>query len=373
MTTVESVEGGAPAPSAVEEGVAAALRPLRWLLLPWWALEVFSGRKTFAGNPILGSPTLARRGLHVWRARLAGRMSERRRRRLAGGVSARDRAAFARDGFVERPQALIPELFAQLRAEVAAYEGPAYEFLEGDAVTRRIPLTPTVLRRMPACAELLRGPTWRGLTRYVSGFDAAPMAYVQTVFAGAAPRGVDPQTSLHMDTFHPVMKAWLYLDDITEAVGPLVYAPGTHRRTPRREAWERARSIAACTSAKKFGAFRIAQDQLPRIGAGAVRRFDVAADTLIVADTSGFHARAPSPAPSVRVEIYASSRRRPFFPFVRPGLEDLPWIGPRLGELGDALETGGLRGRKFALPTRRVARTSPYAPLEPWDALNRVR
>ena len=99
-----------------------------------------------------------------------------------------------------------------------------------------------------------------------------------------------------------------------------------------------------------------------------MHRFDVAADTLIVADTSGFHARAASPQASVRVEIYASSRRRPFALLARPGLEDAPWIGPRLGALSDALESRGLRRRPFGAPSRRVARTSAYAPLEPWDA-----
>ena len=66
------------------------------------------------------------------------------------------------------------------------------------------------------------------------------------------------------------------------------------------------------------------------------------------------------------MEIYASSRRRPFFPWTRPGLEDLPWIGPRLGELADALESRGLRRRPFGAPSRRLARTRAYAPLEPW-------
>ena len=370
MTTVESVEARSAAParlSVASPPRRTVGRALTWLLLPWWALQVFSGRKSFVGNPVLGSAALNRRGLHVWRARLAGRLAERRRALLARRVEPADLAAFARDGFVARRGALGPERLDRLRAEVAAYEAPGFEFREGDAVTRRIPLTPRALRAMPAVAELLRQPPWRGLTRYVSSFDAEPMVYIQTVFAGAEEAAAaDPQTALHMDTFHPVMKAWLYLDDITDAVGPLVYAPGTHRRTPRREAWERARSVTACTTAAKGGAFRVTEAELPRLGARGVHRFDVPAGTLIVADTSGFHARAKSPHASMRVEIYASSRRRPFFPWTRPGLEDLPWIGPRLGELADALESRGLRRRKFGAPSRRVARTSAYAPPEPW-------
>lgn len=30
----------------------------------------------------------------------------------------------------------------------------------------------------------------------------------------------DPQNDLHMDTFHPTVKAWLWLDDVDEDMGP---------------------------------------------------------------------------------------------------------------------------------------------------------
>ena len=53
------------------------LQILRWLLLPFWAVQVFTGAKAFGSNPILGSLALNRRGLHVWRARLAHRLTAR--------------------------------------------------------------------------------------------------------------------------------------------------------------------------------------------------------------------------------------------------------------------------------------------------------
>ena len=50
------------APPASSKAVSA----LRWLLLPWWLAQVFTGEKSFWPNPILGDLGLNRRGLAVW-------------------------------------------------------------------------------------------------------------------------------------------------------------------------------------------------------------------------------------------------------------------------------------------------------------------
>ena len=80
------------------------------------------------------------------------------------------------------------------------------------------------------------------------------------------------------------------------------------------------------------GSFRI--DELALNALGYARRFtaDVAANTLVVADMSGFHRRMPSAQPTVRVEIYFSLRRNPFFAGLLPSLLGLPvlrryWAG----------------------------------------------
>jgi hypothetical protein len=55
----------------------------------------------------------------------------------------------------------------------------------------------------------------------------------------------------------------------------------------------------------------------------------VPANTLVVADTSGFHRRTPSPAHTVRVEVYLSLRRNPFFAGLVPGVLDWPLVRTR--------------------------------------------
>ncbi|MNP39733.1 Phytanoyl-CoA dioxygenase (PhyH) [compost metagenome] len=145
----------------------------------------------------------------------------------------------------------------------------------------------------------------------------------------AASADQDPQTRLHADTFHPTAKAWLFLDDVEEDQGPFSYVPGSHRLTPERLAWEYRQSLDAARSPEQMhreGSLRIDEPQLAALGLPPPRRFAVPANTLVVADTSGFHARCASHKASHRVEIYASLRRNPFLPWRGAHLFALPWI-----------------------------------------------
>jgi hypothetical protein len=341
---------------------------LRWLALPWWLAQVFTGEKSFWPNPVLGSLALNRRGLAVWRGRLAQRMTELRRRRLEGLVPEADRRAFARDGYVQKRDLLPAQVFADLVAEVRQLSATAGEFKEGDAITRRIPLTPELVRRLPACRALLADPAFRGLTRYVGGFDTEPLVFIQTIFTQVDEGQTDPQTSMHIDTFHPTMKAWLFLEDVAEEDGPFAYAPGSHRRTPRREAWERRLSIRASDpeTRKKGGAFRITKPEMAALRSAKPKRFAVPANTLVVADTYGFHARRRSARPSMRLEIWAYSRGNPFLPWTRLGLSPGGRRSGRAAAIGFSLME--LR-RRLGMPVggfRQVAKVSPGAPPEPW-------
>lgn len=123
----------------------------------------------------------------------------------------------------------------------------------------------------------------------------------------------DPQCALHRDTFHPTVKAWLYLQDVPVEAGPLVYVPGSHRLDAARLAWEHQRSMLACaTPRQRGGAFRISERELTALGLGPAQPLPVGANTLIVADTFGFHARGRSAARSTRAEVWALGRRSPF-------------------------------------------------------------
>jgi hypothetical protein len=291
---------------------------VRYLLMPWWFLQLATGAKAFCDNPLIGSRRLNRLGLHTMRARIAASLAATRRRRLRHLLSDADRVAFDRDGFVQRPNFLPPTVFAELRTQVLSHRGPAREMVQGDTITRRMALDPSALAAMPAVRALLASPTWRGLLRYVGSFDSEPLVYIQTILSQVRVSEPDPQTSLHADTFHPTVKAWLFLTDVADSEGPFVYVPGSHIMSPARLAWEKTRSLCAASDLNRLsarGSLRIAASELAGLGLTEPRSFAVPANTLVVADTSGFHARGPSARPSIRIEIWAYGRRNPFLPW----------------------------------------------------------
>jgi hypothetical protein len=134
--------------------------------------------------------------------------------------------------------------------------------------------------------------------------------------------------------------------------------------TERRLAWEYEQSLAARYSADGMhgeGSFRVDEPALAALDLPLPKRFAVPANTLIIADTSGFHARTPSKHATCRVEIYATLRRSPF----------APWTG------GHALAMAPISGRHTALHAafadaleRIGAGRTPWRPVGPVGAFD---
>jgi hypothetical protein len=308
------------------------MNPARYLLAPWWLAQLATGAKSFSNNPIIGSHRLNTRGLHAARVKCAHAMAWKRRRKLAKLIDPADREAFDRDGYVAKTDFLPADQFARLRDAVLAHHGPARDMVQGDTITRRFALDPQLLTAIPEARALLRNPDWRGLIRYAGSYDQEPLTYIQSILNQVRDADPDPQTHFHADTFHPTVKAWLFLTDVAEDEGPFCYVPGSHLLTPERLVWEKAMSIKAPDGVDRLsarGSFRVTRDELPALGLPEPRAFAVSANTLVVGDTFGFHARGPSVRPSTRVEIWAYGRRNPYLPWTGLDPLSLPGIAER--------------------------------------------
>lgn len=246
--------------------------------------------------------------LHRWRLQHAHARVVQRRGQLAHWLDGVDAATFERNGFVLKRQVLPPAQFEALCEQVMHRSAPAHEMLQGDTVTRHISIGPPLLQAAPALAGLLAGRLWNGLTRYVAGVDHAPAAFVQTVVTHTREAERDPQTFLHADSPWPMMKAWYFLDDVGENDAPLCYVPGSHRLTGARLDWVLRRAEAGAANDRPgdtHGLHRIERRELASLGLGHPTRLAVPANTLIVADTFGFHKRAQARRPTMRVELWA--------------------------------------------------------------------
>ena len=302
------------------------------LMAPVWVVQLLTGAKSFLDNPLIGSRRLNARGLHRARVVLADRMCRWRRRRLAKAVRPEWREAFDRDGFVVIPDIVPPADFPALREAILAYEGEAREMQQGDAITRRMAVDPAMLRAIPALGELLGRRDIIALFHYVASYRTTPLHYIQTIVSKLEGAGQDPQEALHADSFHSSLKSWLFLNDVSVEQGPFTYVPGSHRFTPERLTWEHERSLADphaidCLSAR--GSPRIAPEGVAAMNLPEPMAVAVEANTLVVADTVGFHARGPSTVGGERVEIWSYARRNPFLPWLGGDLFSLPGIAER--------------------------------------------
>jgi hypothetical protein len=87
------------------------------------------------------------------------------------------------------------------------------------------------------------------------------------------------------------------------------------------------------------------------------RRLAVPANTLVVVDTYGFHARGSCTRPTIRAEIWAYVRRTPFIPWTGLDPLSLPPIAPRRAEwltrIVDRLDALGLKKQHWQSAGRK--------------------
>ena len=287
---------------------------------PLWALQLVTGAKSFRHNRLIGSRTLNRLGLHVARKSVAHGFTAARRWALSPLVPAEQRAAFGRDGYVIVRDFLPADQFEALCAEATALAAAAPRRIqEGDTRTELSLVDDEALAAAPSLKRFIRDPRFLGLCNYVGSRLKHPFCQVQVLERDFAANQSDPQKSLHADTFHPTLKGWFFLDDVDPDKGPFEYAPGSHRLTRKRLAWEYAQSLKARQDPDEHisaGSFRAGPEDLDAMGLKAPIAVTVPANTLVLADTVGFHRRGEAQQSTPRRAIYIYMRTNPFNPIL---------------------------------------------------------
>ncbi len=287
------------------------------VMLPWWLIQVFSQVKSFSANPILGNRALNLLGLHV--ARIIAAHGARRVRLLfiAPFVERKLRQAYWRDGFVLIENFLPDEDFSRINQNVRTRTGQleVRECIQGDTLTHRILLDEQARSQLPGVDALLENRQYLNLMALVGATYKRPLFYIQRIANGFADGGADPQKELHSDTFHPTMKAWFFLDDVPQENGPFTYVPGSHRLTFKRLKWEYRRSIGIHqleNSYSRRGSMRASDQDIAEMNYRPRQAISVQKNTLVVADTHGFHCRGQAQHQARRLELWAFCRTNPF-------------------------------------------------------------
>ena len=138
----------------------------------------------------------------------------------------------------------------------------------------------------------------------------------------------DSQCDMHLDTFCPSLKGWFYLYDVDLNDGPLHVVPGSHQCTIGKLRWLYETSVISSqpdhplytsrnAGVPAGGSFRVnrlgdCESGLQEMGFGAEMAMVYPRNTLILADTSGFHRRGTASVGTVRQTARAAYRPRPF-------------------------------------------------------------
>ena len=115
------------------------------LYSPYWFFQLFTTAKSFKSNPLIGSPTLNKLGLHTSRVVLAHASMRFRMWLLSVGVDPEDQASYQYNGFIAKENFVPTALFEQIETEIRHFQGEVRECQQGDTQNHRILLDPDTL------------------------------------------------------------------------------------------------------------------------------------------------------------------------------------------------------------------------------------
>jgi hypothetical protein len=213
---------------------------------------------------------------------------------------------FERDGVLMIEDFLPADTFARIKEEVAkAYEAGLFRSDEEDDVLVETLNVTKHHKKAPDLWELANSVD--KLTRLgaaVARLQAIERMQIDVNYMSKRPEAPPPEklrgnNLLHSDVHYPSPKAWLYLNEIDEANGALVYAKGSHKMTLARLAHDydvSVRIAKAKEAGSLYTAEPVCQTRFPTEkqwqAMGLVET--VAAgppNTIVFADVMGFHRR----------------------------------------------------------------------------------
>ncbi len=263
----------------------------------------FSGREYHEGSVLAN-----RLGLQIVRALVMNREIRTARRALPTTSQSPEADVIHRDGVLVIPSFLPADVFAAVKEEYdsACHAGllEAPECVEDNGVIeRRIRVGRNRERFAVTRRALGDSHRLRTLAAAVTGRLPDKVSLIVSIMSSAtgptAPSRLIGSNYIHADIHFPSVKAWLYLNDVDESNAAMTYARCSHRLSLGRLAYEyeasvrvaRAKQRTAVGQTVAYGLVRVPTEaQLARM---AIREEPLCgpANTLVIADTMGFHRR----------------------------------------------------------------------------------
>jgi len=129
------------------------------------------------------------------------------------------------------------------------------------------------------------------------------------------PNNGDIQKVCHSDVFYPCLKYWYFPQGVAENQGPFMYAKGSTSITEEQLDYFYRESVAVCNDTwdrkrnkgHGEGSFRALPEDLEAMNL-ELEPVAVKPNTLVIADTSGWHCRGEVTTPSIRKALHGAIR-----------------------------------------------------------------
>lgn len=293
---------------------------------------IFSNEKSFRG--ILCNPLANRLGLHVLRI-LMSDFSCFIRKIPFILIAYRQHRKLAQDGVIiienfadeTEFQAICSEIKQALNSQAMTPDQNIFGFgqknfythgfdrYDGSSLNRFVEID-----QYPHLLSLVQSKKMNKLTLALFGMlNKTKKYYAYELIHGDHAKNPDSQKYTHKDTFHSTYKLWYFIEDISLDLGPFEYAYGSHRSTWQRIKWEYQMSCKVSSQQNhpnKTGSFRVSDEELEQMQITKPISLLVKANSLVIANTKGFHCRGDAPIGSRRIGLYANFRPIAFLPFL---------------------------------------------------------
>jgi len=301
-------------------------------------LSIVTSKKTF-DDKWIGNHFLNRHGLHRWRMNTAQAcvqirqfLSRRHEKQVEDAVQ-----QLSAEGFAVIEKFLPIDEFGLLSTEIETalsdqekkrpidenkiagfgskqhFHG-GFDRYDGGTLNRFLEIS---ANKHPAATRFAWDTRLMPLTNAICGKPHNPCkTHLYLTVHGSEQSNPDLQKVLHRDTYFSSMKLWYFVRPVTSDDGPFVYIPRSHLLTNERLDWEeQIANLAAEGRANvedRGGSFRISDHQRAKLHLPQPVAITCAANTLVIANTLGFHRRGDARPGSRRVAIYGWHRPYPF-------------------------------------------------------------
>ena len=217
-----------------------------------------------------------------------------------------------KNGFILIPNFLSQKVFDQVKDEFfnTTDIGSYAPIKDGDTRVGRYTFSPDKWKMLPAVTKLLSDSL---LVQTLEGAELKNIeigdVWFDTIYYDDPQKVASSQNQLHSDTFYTTHKVWFFIEPVKLEDGPLYFVPGTHRLSLKRLMFEYNKSIHF----EDLTDYSFRVEPRERTFLGCIEKaLTCPENTLVIANTRGFHRRGDATEGHTRKQIHFCIRTNPF-------------------------------------------------------------